>query len=225
MDRLVEVKDICVSYNNSKKILEKASLYINKNEIVGLVGESGSGKSTLLYVICGIKNVDYGEVSVYTDDIGIVLQNPQTALDPLKSIGYSLRESLVSFFKKKNLPRLSKKEMNHKIIKELEKVGISGSRINDYPYQFSGGEIQRICLSRVLIKNPKLLILDEATSMLDVLVQAKIMKLLLKLQLEYNLSYLIISHDMDLINLVCNRAYILENTHIRELFNKEGDRQ
>jgi len=214
---LVDLKHLSVSFDESEKnILQDVSFLVKEEEIVGLVGESGSGKSTLAYVLCGLKKPNQGEVKFFTQEIALVMQNPQTSLDPLKSIGWTLEETLKAFLKEKKRPSLSKEERKRLLSEKLTQFDIDPKRMKDYPYQFSGGELQRICILRALLREPKLLILDEATSMLDVLVQAKIMRFLLQLQKKYGLTYLLISHDRELVQLVCDRVYCIQNKNLIE---------
>lgn len=217
-NKLVEMRRVSVSFKNKKnRILKDVNITINQGEVVGLVGESGAGKSTLAHIIYGNKTPDSGEVFVTEGNIGLVMQNPQTALDPLKNVAWTLRETLKAYLKKENKKIPKKAEMNRILEDKLEEFGIPLKRLYDYPYQFSGGELQRICLLRALLREPKLLILDEATSMLDVLVQAKMIRFLLQLQNQYKLSYLVISHDLDLVKLICDRIYAVENKMVREI--------
>lgn len=217
-NKLVEMRRVSVSFKNKKnRLLKDVNITINQGEVVGLVGESGAGKSTLAHIIYGNKTPDSGEVFVTEGNIGLVMQNPQTALDPLKNVAWTLRETLKAYLKKENKEIPQKAEMNKILEDKLEEFGIPLKRLYDYPYQFSGGELQRICLLRALLREPKLLILDEATSMLDVLVQAKMVRFLLQLQNQYKLSYLVISHDMDLVKLICDRIYAVENKMVREI--------
>ena len=214
---LAKLDNVSVSFGNPENsVLKDVSFFIREGEIVGLAGESGSGKSTLTYVLCGLKKVNSGSVKLFTREIALVMQNPQTSLDPLKSIGWTLEETLRAFLREKKRLRMKKNESKALLEERLFQFGIEPKRMKDYPYQFSGGELQRICILRELLREPKLLILDEATSILDVLVQAKIMRFLIKLQKDCGLSYLLVSHDTEMVNLVCHRAYYIQDKNLIE---------
>ncbi len=233
MNEIISIKNADISYFSSKnkksgnkceiKILTDVNFYIKTGEVVGLIGSSGCGKSTLSYVLCGLKSISSGEISCPFDKVAMVLQNPESSFDTMWSIGKTLFEVKVSYLKRHKLFVPAKIEIEKEFKFWFSKLGIDESKLYNYPSQFSGGELQRIAIICALLRNSKIIIFDEATSMLDVLVQAKVMKLLMKIREEYNLSYIIISHDTDMIKLLCNRIYEIENGHIKELTkDKEG---
>lgn len=147
----------------------------------------------------------------------MVLQNPGSSFDAMWSIGKTLREIKVSYLKAHKLVISDKSELEKEFKYWFSKLGIDESKLYNYPGQFSGGELQRIAIICALLRNAEIIIFDEATSMLDVLVQARVMKLLMKIKEEYGLTYLIISHDTDMVKLLCDRIYKIENGHINEL--------
>ena len=214
---VIELKNVNVAYKDKKEVLKNINLTIERGEIVGLNGDSGCGKSTLAYVIGGFKKATGEKIKIPENGVGFVIQGPETALDPIKSIGFTLKETRLCFLKQNKLPIPKTREIDEYISKQLENFGILRERYKDFPRKFSGGELQRICILRAILREPKVLILDEATSMLDVLVQAKIIKLLIKIQKEYKLTYLIISHDKKLLELVCNRVFIISDKQLYEV--------
>ena len=214
---VIELKNVNVAYKDKKEVLKNINLTIERGEIVGLNGDSGCGKSTLAYVIGGFKKATGEKIKIPENGVGFVIQDPETALDPIKSIGFTLKETRLCFLKQNKLPIPKTREIDEYISKQLENFGILRERYKDFPRKFSGGELQRIYILRAILREPKVLILDKATSMLDVLVQAKIIKLLIKIQKEYKLTYLIISHDKKLLELVCNRVFIISDKQLYEV--------
>lgn len=218
VEDLVCLESINVNYKKKggQTILQDVNFYLKKGEIVGLNGNSGSGKTTLAYVLCGLKEISSGKISCPFDKVGMVLQNPETALNPMKTIGWTLAETRNQYLKIQGRALPSKHDLSEELKQKLEEFGISGERLWDYPRKFSGGELQRISILRALLRESDILILDEATSMLDVLIQAKVMRFLLDIQKKYGLTYLVISHDTELIKLICHRIYFVENGRVRE---------
>lgn len=208
---LIRFENGSISYAGGKnKVLRNISFELKPGEIVGLVGGSGSGKSSLAYALCGLKTPDTGTLQSPFEYIGYILQNPVTSLDPLKTIYSTLRETLLAKYRRDGLPRPSRTELAELFGSGLEELGLARGRLFDYPYQFSGGELQRIAIYRALLRKPDILILDEATSMLDVLVQARVWHVLLDLKKRIGLSYIVISHDTELVRLICDRAYRID---------------
>ncbi|MDO5717292.1 MAG: dipeptide/oligopeptide/nickel ABC transporter ATP-binding protein [Tissierellia bacterium] len=218
---VVKLEDLSASYQE-KEVLQNIHLRISRGEFVGLVGESGSGKSTLAYIIAGWKKPTKGKVRINDQTIGFVMQNPQTSFDPLKTIFFTLRETRIARLKSVKAPIPKRREMIELFETWFLKMGLAKDRLFDYPHQFSGGELQRISIVRALLRDASFIILDEPTSMLDVLVQAKIIYLLIDLQKELNLTYLFISHDIDLIHKVCDYFYEIQNGNIIKKETKEG---
>lgn len=214
---VLEVKNVVKEYTSKKyfwtkkkkvQIVKDVSLSIKQGQCLGLVGESGCGKTTLGKVIAGLEPPSQGDVLVngisilsaskkekflMRRDMQMVFQDCIGSINPKHSAGSAIIEPV------KNYLKLEKHE-EQKIIDELiRKVGLNKEDKYKYSSQFSGGQLQRICIARSLSLNPKLIILDEPLSSLDVSVQAQILNLLSDLKKEYSLSYLLISHDMEAI--------------------------
>ena len=180
------------------ELLHDVSLEIKAGEAVALMGGSGSGKSTLARILLRLLSCDSGKIyfqgqnitqatgkdlSIFRRNVQFISQRPESFLDPRQTLGSSLREAFIVF----NLPYDEEK------IKEmLDLVKLNAELLQRYPHQVSGGEIQRICLVRALLLEPKLLVLDEPTSMLDISVQAQILHLLRDIRREKQLAYLFI---------------------------------
>ena len=208
-------------YDRAKRqyvnILQSCSLEIGTGESVGLMGSSGSGKSTLARILLRLVNCDSGTVSFCGEDITclpqrklgsfrrqvqFIAQRPESFFDPLWTLERSLREPLTVLGVPFN---------ENKMADILELVKLSRQLLNRYPHQVSGGEIQRLSIARALLLEPKLLVLDEPTSMLDISVQAQILQLLKQIRQEQKLSYLLISHDKRVVDWLCDRRLVLKN--------------
>ena len=213
------------------KAVDDVSLGIYKREMVGLVGESGSGKSTLGLSIIKLvpppgKIVD-GKITIDGEDIlklrdkelrrirgkkiGMIFQDPLTCLDPLRRVGDQIVESIMSHIK------VDKETAREMALKVFERVGISPERIDDYPHQLSGGMRQRAMIAMAVVLNPELLIADEPTTALDVVVQSRIMDLLEDLKNERKMSILLITHDLALVIERCDRVVIMYAGKICEM--------
>ncbi|MCL7384104.1 MAG: ABC transporter ATP-binding protein [Thaumarchaeota archaeon] len=213
------------------KAVDDVSLGIYKREMVGLVGESGSGKSTLGLSIIKLvpppgKIVD-GKITIDGEDIlklrdkelrrirgkkiGMIFQDPLTCLDPLRRVGDQIVESIMSHIK------VDKETAREMALKVFERVGISPERIDDYPHQLSGGMRQRAMIAMAVVLNPELLIADEPTTALDVVVQSRIMDLLEDLKNERKMSILLITHDLALVIERCDRVVIMYAGKICEI--------
>ena len=208
------------------KAIDGIDFYVREGETLGLVGESGSGKSTTAYNVIGMygateglmhfkgkditKKADYRSMELKRD-IQIVFQDPGTTLNPQKSIKTILSLPL-------KIHGLSDgKNIDYKIAELLQKVELPVEYIHKYPSSLAGGERQMLAIARAIASNPSLVILDEPTSSLDVSVQAKIINMLLKLQREFNLSYLFITHDMSLMRNLADRIAIMYLGKISEI--------
>lgn len=225
MNNILEVKNVNKSFKNkglfakgNVQILKDVSITIPINTTVGLVGESGSGKSTLANIIMGLLSKDSGEIffdgnnidnlnskekkKIY-NNVQIVFQDPYSSLDPSKTIFSILDETLII------QTNLNKEERREKVKKTLKKVGIQEEDIYKRSDMFSGGQRQRISIARAIIVNPKLIIFDEPTSALDVSIQAQILNLLSDIQNEKKISYLFISHNLDVIRHICDEVYVM----------------
>jgi microcin C transport system ATP-binding protein len=206
--------------------VKDASLELRKGETVGIVGESGSGKSTLAQAILNLIPAHSGQILLngqsshrlnkkqqlrFRSKVQVVFQDPFGSLSPRKTIGYTVGEGLHLHF-----PELDKAQYDERIAQVLHDVGLPTSILNRYPHEFSGGQRQRIAIARALILQPEILILDEPTSALDVSIQNQVLELLLRLQQRYRLSYLLISHDLTVINALSHRLYVMKDGDIVE---------
>jgi oligopeptide/dipeptide ABC transporter ATP-binding protein len=209
-------------------------LELRKGKTTGLVGESGCGKTTIGHLITGLEKPDSGEVlfkgkpiwekiikdrKVFSREIQIVFQNPFGALNPRKKIYHVFKEVL------KVHGIVPKEKVEDKIVELLKTVAVPVDSINHYPFEFSGGQRQRLCIARSLTLEPEILICDEPVSALDVSVQSQILKLLKELQIKFQLTYLFISHDLSVIYHMCDYIYvmylgkIMEEGAVDDIFN------
>lgn len=217
------------------------SFQLAKSEILGVVGESGSGKSTL-----GLSLIDLvpypgrivkGNVSLNGKDtltlkkealrnlrgkgICYVFQDPMTSLNPVKKIGDHFTEMIIT-----HEPKVTKKEALERAAKLLKDVGIQADRINDYPHQLSGGMRQRVMIALAITLNPSIVVADEPTTALDVIVQAKILDLLNKLRDTYGMALLLITHDLSIVMersdriLVMYAAQVVEYAESKTLYEQ-----
>ncbi|MDF3819850.1 ABC transporter ATP-binding protein [Leptospira sp. 96542] len=225
----LEVKDLSVTIRTEEgnlPIINKVSFYINKGETLAVVGESGCGKSITSLAITKLlpsNTVHYpsGEVffqnqdlialdvnrlrSVRGKEIAYVFQEPFTALNPLHTVGKQMIESFL-------LHKLGTlEEAKNKAIYLLERVGITDAklRMNQYPNQFSGGMLQRVCIAMALMCDPKLLIADEPTSAIDVTIQLQLIELLKELKKDLGTAILFISHDIGLVSNIADRIIVM----------------
>ena len=219
---MLEIKTCCKSFEN-QTVLQDVSLTIPDGSIIGMFGASGIGKSTLAKILCGVTAPDAGEVfldgqllvsekSNYDRRRGLsiqmVYQQPYASLDPSQKIGAGLRE-LISYH------RLTKNgQETEKLIADiLAQMQLPPKILAHLPRQISGGEAQRVALARALLLRPKLLILDEATSMLDVSTQANLLTLVKAQMIPSCGSVLFISHDRALTDFYCDTVYAFDEDH------------
>ena len=219
---MLEINNCCKSFG-SQTVLQNVSLNIPAGSIIGVSGASGIGKSTLAKILCGVMPPDAGEVSLdgkllvspkeaYDRKRGLaiqmVYQQPYATLDPLQKIGAGLRE-LISYH------RLTKnRQETEKLIADiLAQMQLPSKILAHLPRQISGGEAQRVALARCLLLSPKLLILDEATSMLDVSTQANLLALVKAQMIPSGGSVLFISHDRALTDFYCDTGYAFDEGH------------
>ena len=199
------------SQRKTRQVLHGIDLEIHAGEILGLVGESGSGKTSLAKAVVGIASTISGEIIHHTQCPQMVFQDPYSSLNPSKTIGWIIEEPL----------RISgggsKQERKEKVLAILERVGLPPAYAKRKPKELSGGQRQRVGLALALIQQPKLVIADEPLSSLDVTIQAQIMELLLELKEELELSYLFISHDLNVIYQICDRVAVLYQGKIVEM--------
>lgn len=245
MTPLVQVEHLSTHFQLSKglfrkhsginKAVDDVSFTIHEGEIVGVIGESGSGKTTLAKTILCLEKKTSGHVFVdgvdihtlsgkellaYRKKLQIVFQNPSDSLNIRKTVFEMLHE--VIYFHKIVKTESDALEFSSSL---LQKVGLDASYLSRYPHELSIGQQQRICLARSLCTKPKLLVLDECTSALDISVQAQVLNLLLELHQEQNLSYLLISHDLSVVYhladkvLVLYQGKIVESGPVEQVFN------
>lgn len=216
------------------KAVDDISLVIAEAETIGIVGESGSGKSTLgkcllrlqscrgeiIFNGLDLKKISNREMRSVRADMQVVFQDPYSSLSPRMTIEQILTEGLSVHFSGFN-----RQQKLEKCIKVMQEVGLEEDMLSRYPHEFSGGQRQRIAIARVLLLEPRLIILDEPTSALDVSVQKQILNLLRELQLKYDISYLLISHDLKVIQAMAHRVWVMkegqivENGNAEEVFN------
>lgn len=204
--------------NRRVDAVKDVSFQIHSGEIFGLIGESGSGKTTLTRMIGGFLKPSSGEITFegknlvkansrewhqLRQQIQFVFQHPQLTFHPRRNIYFACAEPIRLYHLDRHM---SERDM---IRHMLRRVGISEDQWHKYPHEISGGQAQRIAIARALSLNPKLLICDEPTSMLDVSVQAQILRLLLRANEKYHVAMLFISHDLDVIRAVCQRVAVM----------------
>ncbi|EHI79177.1 ABC transporter, ATP-binding protein, partial [Fusobacterium sp. oral taxon 370 str. F0437] len=205
-------KSFTVDKNKELKAIKNINIRLKKGECIGIVGESGCGKSTLARIIVGIEKKTSGKIIFddkeidgisKTKDIQMIFQSPLSSFNPRMKIIDYMWEPLRNYFK------LSKKESIPLITKSLVDVGLDETALEKYPYEFSGGQLQRITIARAIIIKPKLIVCDEITSALDVSVQKQILELLKKLQNDLGLSYLFIGHDLAVVQDISQKIVVM----------------
>jgi oligopeptide transport system ATP-binding protein len=233
---LVEIKELKKIYSSggglfhhksrNVRAVDNIELQIHKGETLGLVGESGCGKSTLARLIIRLEKPDAGhiyyngsninsfsaaELKSYRGNVQMIFQDPYSSLNPRKSAVSIIREPLtISKVGDKN-------ERDEMVMQLMAKVGLSKEQANRYPHEFSGGQRQRIGIARALILKPELIIADEPVSALDVSIQAQILNLLKELKHDFGLTYLFISHDLNVIRNMSDRIAVMYLGKIVEL--------
>lgn len=199
------------------KAVDDITLTIKQGEVVGLVGESGSGKTTLARVILNltsrtdgkiiINGVDLSkanraEIKQMRSDVAVVFQDPASNLNPRQTVEASIMRPML-------IHGVPKAEAKQKAKEVLDMVKMDQRYLDSFPHQLSGGQLQRIAIARALALNPKMMILDEPTSALDISVQAQILNLLLDLQEQMGLTYLVITHDLNVIKYISDRIAVM----------------
>ena len=231
---LLEIKNLTkkyvIKYSIYKKIyftaVNKVSFSVKKGEIIGLIGESGSGKSTIGRLILKLIHPDSGKIYFEGKDINnypekhfrrktsVIFQDPRTSLNPRFKIKDIIEEPLI-------VHNVEKKKRKEKVVKAIIDSGLDESFLDRYPSELSGGQRQRVAIARAIVLNPKFIVADEPTSALDVSVQLQIINLIKKLNEKENISFLFISHDLNVIGMLSDKIIVLYRGKIMEKGSKE----
>jgi peptide/nickel transport system ATP-binding protein len=238
VEELLRMRNLKAYYFTREGVIravDDVSLSINRGELLGLVGESGSGKSSLGLSIMRLipppgrivdgkiifrgmnllKLPEKGFKSIRGKHIGMIFQDPLTSLDPLRKIGDQLVETIMVH------THVNKEEAKEVALRALERVGIAPDRFDDYPHQLSGGMRQRVMIAMATMLNPDLLIADEPTTALDVIVQSRIMDLLFDLKESMGMAILLITHDLALVIERSDRVAVMYAGELCEVGSSE----
>lgn len=232
---LVSLEEVTKIYEGKKrqqvKAVDALSLAIYRKETLGLVGESGCGKSTTGNLLVHFLKADAGKIYFegkditelserqfrpIRKDIQMVFQDPYSSINPKKKIGWLLEEPLRIHYKE-----MSKKEREQEVSRMLQDVGLDDSYKQRYAKQLSGGQRQRVAIALALILNPAFVVADEPVSALDVSVQAQILNLMKELQQKYGLTYLFISHDLNVVSYLSDRIAVMYLGNLVEIGTQE----
>lgn len=209
------------SQRKKNQVVRDAEFEIRKGEILGLVGESGCGKTSLSKAILGMNRDIAGEIVHYSTRPQMIFQDPYSSLNPSKTVGWLLEEPLRARGKLEPDKAMSAADMRAAAMEMLGTVGLTEAYYDRRPFQLSGGQRQRISIGQALITRPGLVIADEPVSALDVTIQAQIMELMRRLQEELQLSYLFISHDINVIYQMSDRIMVMKEGKILEIGKTE----
>lgn len=215
---VLSVKNLCAGYTKKKlfikpvftEIIHDITFDVHRKEIVGLVGESGTGKTTLARNILGIEKYSSGSITHFTKRPQMVFQDSYASLNPSYTISWLVEEPLKIFGK------YDKAERKRRVSDMIELVGLEKECVDAFPHELSGGQRQRVAIAIALIQRPHFIIADEPVSALDVTIQAQILKLLQNLRDELGLSFLFISHDLNVVNEICDSVLVMKSGRIVE---------
>ncbi|MEY3846543.1 MAG: hypothetical protein RJA66_810 [Actinomycetota bacterium] len=230
MSNVLDVKNLDVTYpakgfgKTGFKALNDINIHVGQGETLGLVGESGSGKTTLGRAILGLAPVTAGSIDFLgkeishasrrerrdlSRDLQVVFQDPYTSLNPSMEIGQILAEPL-------QIQGLDGAAATKRIAELLDQVGLPSDALHRLPREFSGGQRQRVAIARALALSPKLIVCDEPVSALDLTTQARILDLFLQIQKDTGVSYLFVSHDLDVVRHISHRVAVMFKGEIVE---------
>ena len=223
---LVNVNQLQVRFGD-KPAVAGAAFTLEEGETFSLIGESGCGKSTILRVLAGLQREWHGDISLLGEslvpgarftgalrrNVQMVFQDPWASLHPNHTILRTLAEPL-------NIH--GETGVAEKVAVALQEVGLTQDAGKRYPHQLSGGQRQRVAIARALLLRPRLLLLDEPTSALDMSVQAEILNLLNRLKQQHGMTYLLVSHDADVVAHMSDRAAFMANGVIQRMFDREA---
>ncbi|MGH1794206.1 ATP-binding cassette domain-containing protein [Enterococcus faecium] len=240
MTELITIKDLKVHYpirsgffnrvTDHVYAVDGVDFIIEKGKTYGLVGESGSGKSTTGKSVVGLEKVTAGQIMYegkdvtkrsnrkkmgYNKDVQMIFQDSMSSLNPKKRVLDIIAEPI------RNFERLSDQEEKKKVKGLLDIVGMPEDALYKYPHEFSGGQRQRLGVARAVATNPKLIVADEPVSALDLSVQAQVLNFMKRIQQEYGLSYLFISHDLGVVKHMCDNIAIMYKGRFVEIGTRE----
>jgi len=206
---VLQVQNVVKSFGDLRAV-DDVSICLDQGDNLAIVGESGCGKTTLAKMMVGLITADKGVIKAQANSLQMVFQDPNQSLDPLWNVREILKEALWC------QPSLSSQQVQEKLEQMLGAVGLSVPVLQRFPHEFSGGERQRIAIARALLANPRVLVLDEAVSALDTLVQKQIIDLLKKLKQDFNLTYIFISHNLRLVRNFSDKIVVMYQGKIVE---------
>lgn len=206
---VLEVRHVVKSFGNLR-VVDDVSITLEQGDNLAIIGESGCGKTTLAKMIMGLIRPDFGTIKAESHhSLQMVFQDPYLSLDPLWNVRGILKEALWR-------ERIQPFHLQNKMEQMLGAVGLSPEDLQRFPHEFSGGERQRIAIARALLASPNILVLDEAVSALDTLVQKQILDLLKKLKDDFKLTYIFISHNLRLLRNFSDKMVVMHQGKIVE---------